>query len=188
MPIAASQKENGMNTCKTCQWWQDDTEAHRRRSNVKNCTCPKVIFATVDYESDAAVAEEDPHHVLSGNEAGVEDGSGYFARLITGPDFGCIHHQPKEPPMPSDRAAEHIERLRNGDITPEEIVESCKWDRSERVPHPRGEPSLWCLLFHSWRLWRIGWFPPIKISSEGIEELANCPKCNIWWTSRIPNE
>lgn len=79
--------------CLTCRFWQKP-EGYE---NVGTCTCPKVIFATGKMAEDDwkmhAVSHAD-EHVLSGDECAVVDGSGYFAKLMPGPEFGCVHHEP----------------------------------------------------------------------------------------------
>jgi hypothetical protein len=93
-------------TCKTCQFWGlDEQPVHANAAvrdkfpNIRPCLSPKVHFIGGGYHRDGqpAVSSRDPHHVLDGDEVGVEDGSGFWAFMFTGPDFGCIHHSPKEP-------------------------------------------------------------------------------------------
>lgn len=89
-----------MNTCKTCRWWRD-VESESIYENVKVCTCPKVEFARTTYRdydvtTPPVATANDDGHVLSGDEVAVFDGSGYFAALMPGPDFGCIHWEEKQ--------------------------------------------------------------------------------------------
>ena len=56
-----------MNTCKTCRWWG----LHESDGPQKGCYCPKLESK----DSDGARCD-DPG-----------------ATLMTGPDFGCIHHE-----------------------------------------------------------------------------------------------
>jgi hypothetical protein len=71
-----------METCKTCRWWQQ-----RRRDDVGSiygsgdhqCVCPKIV-SPGDGLPDADGAE-------------LCDASGYFAAILPGPDFGCVHHE-----------------------------------------------------------------------------------------------
>ena len=43
---------------------------------------------------------DDPEHVLCDDDAAAFDGSGYHARLCTGPEFGCIKWQAKKESEP----------------------------------------------------------------------------------------
>lgn len=85
--------------CKTCRHWRPDTK--NRYVNVGVCESPKVMFVSryEDTENGKLAATERESdgrtdHVLDGDDAGVEDGSGYFARLLTCSEFGCIHYEP----------------------------------------------------------------------------------------------
>jgi hypothetical protein len=64
-----------MNTCDTCKWWGDkDISAGENMS-----FCEKDLMPGIP---DSIQAEDIPKF------------SGY-ARIVTGPKFGCIHHEPK---------------------------------------------------------------------------------------------
>lgn len=77
-----------METCKTCRWWDGDGrhDGHCRKADMIGCTLAGVPL----------------------NSGGVSvPMQGRFWWLATGPDFGCIHHQPKEPahaPQQSQRS------------------------------------------------------------------------------------
>jgi hypothetical protein len=60
--------------CKTCKWWGRDYEG----------TCSFV---------DTTLSQYPDHFEL---ECGADDDSGLWARLATGPEFGCVHHTPKD--------------------------------------------------------------------------------------------
>ena len=64
-----------MNTCKTCKWWGVYYE------NVCDC------IGTIESEIPATRLEIDVR---------VHDDQGLEVYLITGSDFGCILHSPKE--------------------------------------------------------------------------------------------
>lgn len=87
-----------MPTCKTCRWWGSDPETDLRdQLHVKVCCCPKIVFGVSNYDTDdpapPVVSKADESHVVLGDEAAVMDGSGYFGQLLTGSDFGCVHHE-----------------------------------------------------------------------------------------------
>jgi hypothetical protein len=91
-------------TCSTCRWWvldkndsynslispedpvtyeQEKTEeaiATKWGHVVRRCRCPKITFYQRPERDGATVC----------------DGSEYMAQLLTGPDFGCIHHEPND--------------------------------------------------------------------------------------------
>ena len=60
-----------MNTCKTCKWWDADSKAAQKPCN-----------------NEGVFHGDDPSEGYI-----VGDGSEF---LITGPDFGCTLHEPKE--------------------------------------------------------------------------------------------
>ena len=64
-----------MNTCKDCKWWQD--VVHRKH---KYCNHPDLmpLDDTADYKLDSLLYWDK-------NE-----------KFWSGPDFGCIHHEPKD--------------------------------------------------------------------------------------------
>lgn len=81
-------------TCKTCRYWTvtDDDEyspvitpidpdtdepMEGLAFEMRYCKCPKVVFYERPVESDGVA---------------LVDGSHYFAGMITGEDFGCVHH------------------------------------------------------------------------------------------------
>lgn len=68
-----------MNTCSTCNW----------RDRDGYCECPKIREALV---ADDIASRERPENkaalIYSYNEGGD---------FWVGPDFGCVHHQTKEP-------------------------------------------------------------------------------------------
>lgn len=79
--------------CKTCRWWlppeyeneivrpldaDNDYEPMVMPFEVRQCKSPKLLF----YERPP----------LDG--ATVMDGSQYKAELYTGPEFGCVNHEP----------------------------------------------------------------------------------------------
>lgn len=80
-----------MNTCKTCEWWDDDefandiVELAKRENNAKCkqfrlCLNPSIGVRRLNRENI-----ENPASALS---LGVES----IGKLVTGPDFGCIHY------------------------------------------------------------------------------------------------
>jgi hypothetical protein len=72
-----------MNTCKTCKWWGAAAIGH---SKANHCENPKSVPLS---------------HLLSGGdipddwvETGHDEETVHAAPVfVTGPDFGCIHHE-----------------------------------------------------------------------------------------------
>lgn len=87
-----------MGTCKKCRWWGGNLpnrDPDDDAVNVRICTCPKVHFGRADIDSEPMViVDKKTDHVLESDEVSVQDGSGYWAAMFCGPDFGCIHHEP----------------------------------------------------------------------------------------------
>ena len=65
-----------MNTCKDCKWWED--------YNCRNFEKLGGAVGPVSEETDSLTVYVDPY------------GPAGNAEFETGPDFGCIHHEPKE--------------------------------------------------------------------------------------------
>lgn len=71
-------------TCKTCKWWgiDDNWSTYTvERDGGKACACDKMIYAATGRGV-----------VLAPDELGVAQ-SEYWLAILTGPDFGCIHHE-----------------------------------------------------------------------------------------------
>lgn len=89
-------------TCKTCKWWgerpylldyQDGLRQYEDHKDdykgpQKSCGCPKIV--------DASDANTKDKRALSSDSAWYSDQEEYGALFRTGPDFGCVHHSPKE--------------------------------------------------------------------------------------------
>lgn len=71
-----------MKKCKTCKYWETE------RQNLPNTGACRRIPGPDDLDRKRSNSE-DIHDEL----AIVEDGSGYYAALITKGDFGCILHE-----------------------------------------------------------------------------------------------
>lgn len=70
-----------MSTCKTCKWW--DTLA-----------CHQQFRETGGLD----VSENDHHYeAMPKTNQLLARTDGESCLILTGPDFGCIHHQPKTP-------------------------------------------------------------------------------------------
>ena len=87
--------------CKNCRWWYWPNPADDDPVNVRLCNCPKIEFSKENIGWESAnetrlMVANDDEHVLSGDEAAVCDGSGYIAKFLPGPDFGCIHFVAKD--------------------------------------------------------------------------------------------
>lgn len=65
-----------LGTCKTCRWW--GLLGSHTDLPMKACSAPHL--------TDADDICDHPTHAM----IDAEEGSG---KLVTGPDFGCIHHE-----------------------------------------------------------------------------------------------
>lgn len=77
-----------MNTCKTCRWWGFEKEEVTRlhKTIAKACGFPKVDINDEGYEA------------VTGDKFGLDYP---VCDLITGPLFGCIHHEEKQRANPT---------------------------------------------------------------------------------------
>lgn len=66
-----------MNTCDTCKFWMPRKDARFAHSTARECRSDKV--------SELAYGDDTLSYSYH------EDGE-----ILTGPKFGCIHHEPKE--------------------------------------------------------------------------------------------
>lgn len=64
-----------MNTCQTCKWW---TLTDTREPTMGRCDSAKVTDKWPEYDQVLESHDDD----LSGK-----------SHLVTGPDFGCVHHE-----------------------------------------------------------------------------------------------
>jgi hypothetical protein len=79
--------------CKTCKWWSDEEPRDSRiEGRLKVCICPHIIDLT-NIPAERRLDEHD-HLEVGQDEAAHADGSDYLSEFYTGPDFGCIHHEP----------------------------------------------------------------------------------------------
>lgn len=84
-----------MKNCKSCKYWvdpkhsydmliyptdEDTYEEKKMPFRVRECRSPHLLFL------------ERP---VTPHQATLEDGSGYKARMVTGPDFGCVNWEGK---------------------------------------------------------------------------------------------
>jgi len=69
-----------MNTCKTCKYWSD---RYKIDKGVSDCGFIDTISATKDRKTYVDI------------EATAHDDSGLQVALMTGEDFGCVHHKGK---------------------------------------------------------------------------------------------
>lgn len=71
-----------MNTCDTCKWWGNKKEAYSDTGsdNIKPCGSPCI---DTDYTGEDCAEVENNGH---------QDERSFF---ITGPKFGCVHHESK---------------------------------------------------------------------------------------------
>ncbi len=74
-----------MQRCKTCKHWgRNRGSNHDESRRLKSCSAPGVLYGYMAQSYD-----ETPD-----NGALVEDDEGWG--MNTGPDFGCVLHEPKE--------------------------------------------------------------------------------------------
>ncbi len=97
---------NTFPTCTTCRFmaaerddgltfWDEDEER-----STKHHSCVRIIHGNGDAKYDKG------YDGLSVEPALVTDGSGYAARLIVLPSFGCVLHEPRTtaaPPVPGGK-------------------------------------------------------------------------------------
>lgn len=68
-----------MKTCWTCKYWGNHS-VNRAPPHFRGCDCPKHCTGYhVDHVPDDGMLAED------------DEGWGF----VTGPDFGCVNHEPK---------------------------------------------------------------------------------------------
>lgn len=84
-----------MNRCKTCRFWgvtkfwdyKEQSDDHRQCTKAPHLpygwVTPADYTERKKYFADVAEANEP-------NTMGAEDYSGYAARVLTGPEFGCV--------------------------------------------------------------------------------------------------
>lgn len=83
-----------MNKCQTCKWWAKKSDWENGKLEpvdsetfepmvmpyeVRFCTSP--LLARFEFPPDK-------------NRASLYDGSEYYAEIVSGPDFGCVNHEP----------------------------------------------------------------------------------------------
>ena len=89
-----------MSKCRFCLYWADidgdrwidDTEKdHDPYKDFRKCGKIKHLYYCKEWN-----AEYTGEQIIDENQtnlAFVEDASGYYAALLTAPDFGCVHFQ-----------------------------------------------------------------------------------------------
>jgi hypothetical protein len=86
-----------MKTCKTCKFWNQPKEESWREEEICNPTDPENGFTPIDMGfkiricgSDKIVFFETPP---TSSHISLIDGSEYYAKMLTGEDFGCVNHE-----------------------------------------------------------------------------------------------
>ena len=78
-----------MERCETCQHWQRSERETGSEFGLGLCEAAPMFWDAIDWDDEC-------NRVLikkyAGTKAFVQDGSGYSARLLTKPDFGCVMH------------------------------------------------------------------------------------------------
>ena len=78
-----------MKTCQTCKFWQQSESEQGSEFGLGRCKAVPMFWDSTEWDEGfnrrvtAAFAE---------TKAFVQDGSDYFAKLLTKPDFGCVMH------------------------------------------------------------------------------------------------
>lgn len=83
-----------MNTCKTCKWWGSPGTGHARANHCEN---PK----SIPLEKVLGGSDIPDDWVATNFDDADCHGTG-IPVFITGPDFGCIHHEPGKHPNRED--------------------------------------------------------------------------------------
>ena len=92
-------------TCSTCKFWGDGNDEHDWTATgvgFKRCQAVRERWEIQDEASKGLEWDDDDGSAyakaradaLRASKAYVQDGSEYRADLVTGPDFGCVLHQP----------------------------------------------------------------------------------------------
>lgn len=83
--------------CATCRYWVHEQGAvHDEYTNVRMCACPKMVHAGGFNADLTAMTAIDDSHVILGDEVGVVDGSGYYAKIFPAANYGCVHWTAKD--------------------------------------------------------------------------------------------
>lgn len=85
-----------MNHCKTCKHWAPEGSDFGDMRGAGECNNTPAMHLVTDYHPDP-LDETNQYKALRPEHAAVlamvEDGSAYYARLVTMPDFGCVQHE-----------------------------------------------------------------------------------------------
>lgn len=79
--------------CKDCKYWAKDEQTMYGNTGVKRCTKVKMLWDCTKWGE-----EDDDYERVLADEAGkafVQDGSDYYACLLTLGDFGCNQFEPQ---------------------------------------------------------------------------------------------
>ena len=84
-----------MKTCATCKHW-NRSRPYQSGYGLGIGTCDAVVqfWAATEWNEDGDARVFMPEH--KDKKAFVQDGSDYYAELLTMPDFGCIQHEEKQ--------------------------------------------------------------------------------------------
>lgn len=98
--------------CETCQFWLNHSGSDWSADDIGfgKCTAVRERWKVQDnasdgmrrsWDRDGTDADEDAwskarREALRAARAYVQDGSEYYAELVTGPDFGCVLHSPTQ--------------------------------------------------------------------------------------------
>ena len=85
-----------MKICKTCKHWEANSRLERFDGETGDsfcgehrlCNCAKIV--------DISGMGFDQTSSLEHDTGAVDDSDSFRAYFYTGPDFGCIHHEPNE--------------------------------------------------------------------------------------------
>ena len=83
--------------CKTCKWWvKKDTSYHGQNPN--KCGNPKVSMVSyyrTEPDGVAEYARDTDRGASEPDDVELCDASGYYAAMLPGPEYGCIHWESK---------------------------------------------------------------------------------------------
>jgi len=87
---------NGNKTCATCKHWRKMPENKAEWEAFRSVPGENWLSGAVRWRPDGGVCQKADFDYLENDELMfVQDGSGYFACLVTKAEFGCVLHEKK---------------------------------------------------------------------------------------------
>ena len=81
-----------MERCKNCKFWGDGSSDTNRLTK----SCGKIDYVPKAYRGDGASVKEITNLKKFELDAYAHDDSGLTVDVMTGEDFGCVLHEPKQ--------------------------------------------------------------------------------------------